>query len=104
MHIFMRDRYRCQYCGVKFPAFELTLDHITPRSRDGYDEQDNLATACKPCNQRKGARSPEEARMPLIATPSALRYGLDRAMLDHYAESRPEWAPFLFKDVVERVA
>ena len=34
--------------------------------------------------------------MPLLASPSALRYGLDRAMLRHYADSRPEWRPYLF--------
>ena len=34
--------------------------------------------------------------MPLLATPSALRYGLDRALLRHYAAQRPEWRPYLF--------
>jgi hypothetical protein len=36
--------------------------------------------------------------MPLLATPSALRYGLERAMLRHYAATRPEWRPYLFLD------
>lgn len=93
--IFVRDRFRCQYCSKRFGVFELTLDHIMPRSREGSDDPHNLATSCIPCNQRKGNRTPDEARMPLLATPSALRYGLDRAMLRHYAESRPEWLPYL---------
>jgi hypothetical protein len=43
--------------------------------------------------------------MPLLATPSALRYGLDRAVLNHYAQSRHEWRPFLFlEDAAESVA
>jgi 5-methylcytosine-specific restriction endonuclease McrA len=94
--IFVRDGFRCQYCTKRFAAQALTLDHILPRSRGGADDQENLATSCIACNQRKGNRTPDEARMPLYATPSALRYGLDRAMLRHYAESRPEWRPYLF--------
>lgn len=101
-HIFVRDRFRCQYCAKKFAPFELTLDHIEPRSRGGSDEPENLATSCVPCNQRKGSRTPEEARMPLVATPSALRYGLDRAMFRHYAESRPKWRYYLYLE--EKVA
>src|SRR6266404_1379095 len=30
--ILSRDRYRCQYCGMKGGAFDLTIDHIAPRS------------------------------------------------------------------------
>jgi len=96
-HIFVRDKFRCQYCAQRFQPWELTLDHIIPRSRGGevYDPQ-NLATCCQPCNQRKGDRTPDEARMPLLATPAALRYGLDRAMLAHYAEEYLEWRPYLY--------
>src|ERR687884_10993 len=77
--------------GERGSAFELTLDHIIPRSRGGTSDPENLCAACIACNQRKGNRTPDEARMPLLATPSALRYGLDRAVLNHYALSRPEW-------------
>lgn len=98
LRIFIRDKFRCQYCTKRFQASELTLDHILPRSQQGSDEAENLATSCYPCNQRKGSRTPDEARMPLLATPSALRYGLDKALLAHYAETRPEWRPYLFLD------
>lgn len=96
--ILVRDRFRCQYCAKKYPAAELTLDHILPRSRGGSDEPGNLCASCYPCNQRKGDRTPDEARMPLLSTPSALRYGLDRAVLNHLAETRAEWRPYLFLD------
>ena len=104
LRILMRDKMRCQYCGTRGNAFELTLDHIIPRSRGGSSSPENLCAACKSCNQRKGDRTPEEARMPLLATPSALRYGLDRAVLNHYALTRPEWRPFLFLDEETRTA
>ncbi len=104
VRIMARDKMRCQYCGTKGTPFELTLDHIVPRSQGGHSAPENLCAACKPCNQRKGNRTPDEARMPLLATPSALRYGLDRAMLRHYAATRPEWRPYLFLDREEAVA
>src|SRR5438132_4466111 len=96
--IFVRDKFRCQYCAHRFQPAELTLDHIIPRSQGGSDDPENLAAACIPCNQRKGNRTPDVARMPLLATPSALRYGLDRAMLAHYAEARPDWLAYLCLD------
>ena len=104
LRILMRDKMRCQYCGMRGSAFDLTLDHIMPRSRGGRSEPENLCAACMACNQRKGDRTPDEARMPLLASPSALRYGLDRAVLNHYAVSRPEWRPFLFLDEESNVA
>ncbi|MGH9825933.1 MAG: HNH endonuclease, partial [Blastocatellia bacterium] len=44
--ILMRDRFRCQYCGSKGTSFDLTLDHIVPRSRGGQSEPGNLCAAC----------------------------------------------------------
>lgn len=96
LSILIRDRYRCQYCGHKGSAFELTIDHILPRSRGGQTVPENLCAACFACNQRKGDRTPEEARMPLLSNPSAFYYGLDRAILAHASESRPEWRKYLF--------
>ena len=79
---------RCQYCGVRKGAHELTLDHITPRAQDGHSTPENLVAACIMCNNRKGNRTPEQARMPLLTSQHKLRVGLDRVMLCHYAENR----------------
>jgi 5-methylcytosine-specific restriction endonuclease McrA len=68
-NIFLRDGYRCQYCNERFPANELTCDHLVPRSRGGRSSWENLVTACGPCNRRKGDRSPEQARMKLLRQP-----------------------------------
>ena len=35
-NLFRRDRNTCQYCGQRFPSEELTIDHVTPRSRGGH--------------------------------------------------------------------
>jgi 5-methylcytosine-specific restriction endonuclease McrA len=96
LRILIRDGFRCQYCGGQFAARELTLDHITPRSRAGRSTPENLVAACVRCNTRKGDRTPEEARMPLLTSQHALRVGLDTVLLCHYAESRPEWRKYLF--------
>ena len=95
VRIYMRDHFRCQYCGERKNPVELTLDHILPRSRGGDSSQINVVTACVTCNQRKGSRTPEEARMPLLTTQTALRTRLEQVVLCHYAEARPEWRKYL---------
>ncbi len=55
--------YRCAYCGR--PSHDLTPDHITPLSRGGHNTLSNIVPACRTCNSRKGARTPEEADMGL---------------------------------------
>jgi 5-methylcytosine-specific restriction endonuclease McrA len=98
LRIYMRDQWRCQYCGERKQAVELTLDHIFPRSRGGDNTPVNIVAACLACNNRKGNRTPEEARMPLLTTQSALRVRLERVVLCHYAEARPEWKKYIFLD------
>lgn len=75
--LFQRDRNTCLYCLSVLGDRELTRDHVMPLSRDGGDTWSNVATACRMCNQRKGARTPEEASMRLHAVP--------------YAPSHAEW-------------
>jgi hypothetical protein len=65
-NIFKRDGNHCQYCGS---TEDLTLDHVMPKSRAGKTTWDNLTTACRRCNSRKGDYTPEEARMPLRVKP-----------------------------------
>lgn len=99
LRIYTRDKFRCQYCGAKKTVSELTLDHILPRSRGGQNSPLNVVTACLKCNNRKGDRTPDEARMPLLTSQTALRVKLERVMLCHYAEARAEWRKYLFMDV-----
>jgi 5-methylcytosine-specific restriction endonuclease McrA len=86
-NIYARDRYKCQYCGETCPSEELTYDHITPKSRGGKTEWENIVTCCVECNREKGGRTPKEARMTLIRKPI-----------------RPSWVPAIritigFKEV-----
>ena len=67
--LFSRDRHLCAYCGQEYSDSYLTADHIIPKSRGGANSWMNLVTACKHCNQRKDARTPEEAKMQLLYVP-----------------------------------
>lgn len=67
--LFRRDGYMCLYCGDSLPASLLTRDHIIPQAAGGADTWENVATACRPCNHRKGCMSVEEAGMSLLAIP-----------------------------------
>lgn len=69
-NVFLRDENRCQYCGKKFGANHLSLDHVMPRSRGGPSTWENIVCACLRCNVRKGGRTPQEAGMKLFRSPS----------------------------------
>lgn len=76
-NVFARDRGKCQYCGRKLPASELTYEHVIPQSRGGKTVWENVVMACIPCNQAKADRTPAEADMRLLHEPR-----------------RPTWVPF----------
>ncbi len=47
----------CAGCKHHFPFRNLTVDHITPRSKGGTDHLDNLQLLCNACNSTKGTIS-----------------------------------------------
>lgn len=67
--LFQRDHNLCLYCGLQFSSAKLTRDHIIPVSRGGLSIWENCVTACERCNHKKADRTPEEARMKLLAVP-----------------------------------
>lgn len=67
--LFARDAHLCLYCGRDVPRQHLTRDHVVPLSRGGRDIWENVVAACFHCNSRKGGRTPQQARMPLLAVP-----------------------------------
>jgi 5-methylcytosine-specific restriction endonuclease McrA len=68
-NVFIRDKHRCQYCGQTFAKTQLTLDHVKPVVQGGTKNWENIVSACKPCNQRKGGRTPQQAKMKLKRKP-----------------------------------
>ncbi|MEY4064264.1 MAG: hypothetical protein RIR26_472 [Pseudomonadota bacterium] len=86
-NVYLRDGFRCQYCNWSGALVNLTLDHLLPLARGGKTTWDNIVTACKNCNLRKGSRTIEELGLRLARLPErphfnstslfALRYGLN---------------------------
>lgn len=52
-NVFIRDKYKCAYCGKVFKKDDLTIDHVHPQSKGGKNTWENLITACFPCNRKK---------------------------------------------------
>jgi hypothetical protein len=67
--LFRRDCHTCAYCGDVFRETALEREHVIPTSRGGVDTWTNVVSACRACNQLKAAKTPEEARMPLLYVP-----------------------------------
>jgi len=72
--VFARDHEICQYCGIQPGRVNLTLDHVIPRSQGGKTVWDNVVTACRDCNRKKGGRTPEQAHMLLLTKPRQPQY------------------------------
>ncbi len=59
--IYNRDGWRCHYCRLEIligvpheHPQRATVDHKTPKSRGGSDENRNLLACCHRCNIEKG--------------------------------------------------
>ena len=114
-NLWIRDCYRCQFCG-KIPAKDdLTIDHVLPKSRGGISSFINTVLACSACNRKKDDRTPEEAGMKLrrysknsegILVPVYYDRPKKPAWSPVYAVKRreiyPEWNSFV-QDVVSEL-
>jgi 5-methylcytosine-specific restriction endonuclease McrA len=68
-NVYLRDKGRCQYCGLQVSKADFTYDHVVPRRQGGVTKWNNVVVACLPCNQRKADRTPMEAKMRLRVEP-----------------------------------
>ena len=94
-NLMFRDAHQCQYCGKRPPLRELNIDHVVPRSRGGDDSWENLVTACRVCNLRKGWKTPEEAQMRLARRPFRPKWTMTAQILLGSGWKFKEWEPFL---------
>lgn len=69
-NVFLRDKFCCQYCNKFFKAEELTFDHVIPKSKGGLTKWENVVTACRICNTRKGSKSLKNYEFKLLKNPS----------------------------------
>jgi len=63
----------CHYCRRRFPARELTMDHVVPIIRGGRSTRSNVVPCCKACNSRKQSLLPSEWQDYLLALAAADR-------------------------------
>ena len=91
-NILRRDGHKCVYCGKSDLA--LTIDHIIPKSKGGEDSWENLISACRRCNSKKGDRTPSEAGMPLHFQPYAPNNMFFIKFTVGILDNR--WKPYLF--------
>ncbi|HVZ59372.1 MAG TPA: HNH endonuclease [Terriglobales bacterium] len=95
-NILLRDRNACQYCGIVLPTSDLTLDHVTPRSRGGTSTWENLVACCHQCNRHKGNRYPLEAGMKLVREPRSFNLHTSRHIMRLLGHSDTKWRKYLF--------
>ena len=91
-NLFRRDDNKCVYCGS---PHQLTIDHVVPRSAGGTDSWENLVTACRSCNTRKGSRTPEESGMTMPRKPCRPSYIM--FLSANSGASPKQWHPYLMR-------
>ncbi|MFT4977746.1 MAG: 5-methylcytosine-specific restriction endonuclease McrA [Myxococcota bacterium] len=122
-NVLARDGFACQYCDLQPRSArgrplidELTVDHVVPRSRAreamvvlpwsgkrvGVSSWENMVASCVRCNQRKGARTPKEASMPLRRTPTTPNYSSMVSIALSELQIPTEWRAFLPEETWNR--
>lgn len=91
-NIIKRDNRQCQYCGTTTGI--MTTDHVIPKSLGGVESWENLVCACVTCNNRKGGRPLEEARIMLLKRPRKPHYFA--FVISALGKPDERWRPYLF--------
>lgn len=92
-NIYARDNNICQYCGDHFKTKDLTIDHVTPKSKGGHNTWTNLVCACFGCNQKKSNKTLKESRMHLLKRPVKPGSGLLLKVDNH--KKYYDWSHFI---------
>ncbi len=94
-NIAFRDLHICQYCGKCLTHAGSTIDHIVPVSKGGTLSWDNVVTACKECNNKKGNKDLDKSGLMLLNIPKPLFW--DREYFRKYERRFPNevWKRFL---------
>ena len=95
-NIYLRDKYRCQYCALRFSTSKLTFDHVVPVSHGGRKDWGNIVTCCIDCNRRKGGKTPEQAGLQLVRHPKRPTHLSAHAIVYGMSEVPHTWRDYLF--------
>ena len=90
--ILERNGYTCQLCGAASGdpdpfnfnrKLRMHVDHITPLSQGGSDDNDNLRVLCSTCNQgRSNIETPTETALNLLARIRRTRRSVQREVYE----------------------
>ncbi len=95
-NIYIRDNYKCQYCGVSKPPEHLTYDHVIARSRGGKTDWTNVVACCVACNCKKADLTCEQSGMfPLKKPVKPKTLPFEPKIIDI------ECAPFEWQDYIQ---
>ena len=101
INVMVRDDFKCQYCGATHKMDRLNYDHVMPRSKGGKTEWTNIVAACYACNDKKGSRTPEQAKMKLLKRPSKPKtLPLGRPAVAIRGRVPEEWKPYLPAEIL----
>ena len=93
--ICIRDNFTCQYSGRKLEKSEITLDHITPKSKGGQDSWENLVVCDKDINTKKSNSFNGEVGLKLLKQPVKPEPILISSLIKE--AKHPDWELFLNK-------
>lgn len=96
INIFIRDDFRCQYCGETFPTNELTFDHVIPRAKGGRNSMDNVVACCAPCNSRKGDKIWTPMKEPAVPNPREMARKVAKRKELIKGELHADWLSYLY--------
>ncbi len=76
---------RCEYCHAdeRWQFIRFTIDHVQPQAAGGGDEPENLALACRNCNERRSNRC--ESADPRTGQTVAVFSPREHVWADHFA-------------------
>jgi 5-methylcytosine-specific restriction endonuclease McrA len=76
--IFERDKWCCWICDEPVSEHDASIDHVVPLAQGGADAPDNIRTAHRDCNSRRGWLDPS-------GTTRVLGTSVDRRRWDRWA-------------------
>lgn len=88
------DGYVSHNCGEAHEPDRLTFDHVVPVAQGGTRSWHNIVAACRPCNHKKGARTPREAGMR-EQTPRRPPVLAPNMKFSNYYRAPQEWKKYL---------
>ena len=93
-NILKRDAHTCQYCG-RNGGERMTIDHVIPKSLGGRTVWENVVSACRGCNLKKGNKRPWEVGMRLLRKPTKPHSSSYLGMLAHTSPHHESWRKYL---------